>query len=280
MTNDFDDPARYWNEAAGPKWATAQASVDRMLGPIHDALLAACRVQPGERVIDIGYGGGTTTLGFAQRVGPTGRVLGVDISRPLFEHARSRCSGIDHITLECADAGAFRFERGWGDLMASRFGVMFFPDPVQAFANIREGLRERGRITFACWQVVERNPWITFVLRAFPDAQMPLPPPGDGPGPFSLAEPSRLRQVLEQAGFSEVQLESFETTVELGETVDETLEGMSDVGPFSRLLSEASELDRPAMLARARAFLEREYRNGPPALDAAAWLVRAVNPAG
>jgi len=278
MTNDFDDPVRYWNEAAGPKWVASQASVDRMLAPIHDALLTACGVQPGERVIDIGYGGGTTTLGFAQRVGPAGRVLGVDISRPLFEHARSRCAGIDHVTLECADAGAFRFEREWGDLVASRFGVMFFPEPVRAFANIREGLKVGGRVTFACWQAIERNPWITFILRAFPEAQTRLPPPGDGPGPFSLAEASRVRDVLEQAGFAEVRLESFTTTVELGETVDDTLGGMRDVGPFSRLLSEASEADRPAMLARARAFLEQAYHDGPPALEAAAWFVHAVNP--
>lgn len=247
-----------------------------MLGPISSRLVEACDVQPGERVIDIGYGGGTTTLAFAQGVGPTGAVLGVDVSRPLFEHAHSRCAGVDCITLECADAGTFPFDKSWADLVASRFGVMFFPDPVGAFANVREGLRSDGRIVFVCWQSIEQNPWITFVMRAFPDAPMPLPPPEGGPGPFSLADPSRVLDVLERSGFSDVRLEPVATTVELGRTVDETLDGMSQVGPFSRLLTEAEEGDRPEMLARARAFLEHEYRDGSPALDAAAWVVHAV----
>ena len=239
-------------------------------------MLRDANARSGERVIDVGCGSGTLTLRAAERVGPAGRVLGVDLSRPLLDHARSRCSGIGHIELAHGDAGTFSFESAGMDLVTSRFGVMFFPDPVQAFSNLGNALRKAGRLVVATWRPVDLNPWVTFLLRAFPEIEAPPPPPEDKPGPFSLSSPDRIQSILERAAFSDIRLEPFDTSLELGATVDQALTTFTEVGPLSRVLAETRESERQGLIDRARTFLEEQYRGGVPSLDAAAWIAHAT----
>ena len=271
-----EDPVAYWNEEAGARWVRAQGAVDRMVAPLTARLMEATDVQPGEHVIDVGCGCGSTTLEFARRVGKEGRVIGVDVSKPMLEQARARSAEISQVMLEHADAQTHVFEPGSVDLVTSRFGIMFFTDPVRAFANLRTSLRDRGRFVAMCWQAPEHNPWLTFIPSAFPDLDLgSLPGPEDGPGPFSLSSPARVHEILGQAGFSRIDLEPFAAKVKLGETVDEVFEGLTEVGPFARILAEAADDQREALLTRARTFLDAHYRSGPPLLDAAVWIVVA-----
>ncbi|MGH1340269.1 MAG: class I SAM-dependent methyltransferase [Nannocystales bacterium] len=275
MVKMNEEPETYWREHAGPKWVRARHAVDYIVSPITDHLLAVADAKEGERVIDIGCGCGTTTLAFAKQVGPSGHVLGVDVSDPMLEVTRSAAAEIPQLDVALADAGSHSFSPE-ANLLASRFGVMFFPDPPAAFANMRSALAPGGRTALICWQPIERNPWISHIMRAFPEAAPAMPDPDAGPGPFSLSDPERTRDLLTTAGFKAVAVESFETTVSLGETAEKALEAMTEVGGFSRMLAEAeNDEHRVRLNERARAFLDDEYQGGAPQLDAAVWVLRA-----
>lgn len=275
MVKMNEEPEVYWREHAGPKWVRARHAVDYIVSPITDHLLSVADAQEGERVIDIGCGCGTTTLAFAKRVGQTGHVLGVDVSDPMLAVARDAGANLPQLDVALADAGSHSFSAD-ADLLVSRFGVMFFPDPPAAFANMRTALVSGGRTALVCWQPIERNPWISHIMRAFPEAPVSMPDPDAGPGPFSLSDPDRTRELLTAAGFKDVAVEPFETRVSLGETAEKALEAMTEVGGFSRMLAEAeTDAQRTRLNDRARTFLENEYRDGAPTLDAAVWVLRA-----
>ena len=131
-----------------------------MLRPVSDRLIAAAKPKPGERVIDVGCGCGATTIEFAERVGPAGAVLGLDVSAPMLARARERAPQDLPITLALADATVHDVTSHAADLVVSRFGVMFFADPAKSFANLRTGLKPGGRLVFACWREPKQNPWL------------------------------------------------------------------------------------------------------------------------
>lgn len=269
-----EDPAAYWNERAGAGWVRAQAFIDHMLAPIDDVLLSASAATLGERVIEIGSGGGSTAIALARRVGPDGHVLGVDVSTPLVEHARRQAEGLDQLSFQVGDAATCDLEPLSAHLLTSRFGVMFFPDPTGAFAHLHGCVRPDGRLVMATWQPMERNAWATWILEAFPEAE-PMPFADDRPGPFSLSRPDRIRQVLEGGGFRNVQVDGRSLRISPGADAQQALAGMSDVGPLARVLGETEESERPGVLERARAFLAEQYAAGPPRLPAAIWLIHA-----
>ncbi len=275
MVKMNEEPEVYWREHAGPKWVRARHAVDHIVSPITDHLLSVADAQEGERVVDIGCGCGTTTLAFAKQVGQSGHVLGVDVSDPMLEVARAAGLKLSQMDVALADAGSHKFTAD-ADLLVSRFGVMFFPDPPAAFANMRTALVPGGRTALVCWQPIDRNPWISHIMRAFPEAPASMPDPNAGPGPFSLSDPDRTRELLTAAGFKDVAVEPFEARVSLGETAEKALEAMTEVGGFSRMLGEAeTDAERSQLNDRARTFLEEEYRDGVPTLDAAVWVLRA-----
>lgn len=275
MPEMTEDPEGYWNDEAADKWVRAQGAVDRMVRPITAFLLEAAAAKPGERVLDVGCGCGTTTLAFSDAVGEQGRVVGLDISRPMLAEAKRRGQGRANLSFVDGDAGAYAFSGEGYDLLTSRFGVMFFPEPQAAFANLRGGLKPGGRVAMACWQGPKKNPWISFMMGAFPEVDPPLPGPDDGPGPFSLSNREQTVSLLEGAGFSDVRLEGFEANLRLGDSPDQVLEGLADVGPLARILGEAGEEGRAAVLGRARAYLEEKFRSGPPEPASAIWLMHA-----
>ena len=214
--------AHHWNFEAGPGWVAKQEQHDRMLEPLGDRALAAARPSAGERAIDIGCGCGATTIALAQRVGTDGRVLGVDISEPMLERARERCDalGLTNVELLRADAQRALVPRG-NDLAFSRFGIMFFDDPVAALGNIGRGLRKDGRLAFVCWQERGRNPWMGIpVAAALQHVPPPPPQPPDAPGPWAFADRDRLAGILDAAGFADVAIESVEHDLLVGGAAD------------------------------------------------------------
>lgn len=275
MVEMNDDPSAYWNQEAGARWTRAQTLIDAWMEPITAELLRAADLQPGQRVIDVGCGGGTTALAVAEQVGPGGRVLGIDVSRAMLEYARGRSVEGGPVEYVLADAAEHPFEPESTDLIISRFGVMFFVDPVRAFTNLRASLRPGGRMVMACWGAPELSPWADYGMRALPELTPRLPAPDDGPGPFSLSAESRVREILQAAGFEAVRLVSFSTPLCPGASVDSAIDMMTEVGPLSRALAEVDDATRGEMLARVRSFLEREYRDGPPSIDSATWIIHA-----
>ena len=160
------DQIAYWNGPAGQRWAQRQAAQDIVLGPVADLVIDRAKLKPGERVIDVGCGSGATTMAFAREVAPSGHVLGVDISGPMLERARQSAPKDLSIDFVLADATVYPFEPASFDVLASRFGVMFFADPALSFANMRKALRPSGRLAFACWREPRENPFFMAPLQA------------------------------------------------------------------------------------------------------------------
>ncbi len=204
---------RRWNDE---RWTSSWPQREVLTSTVTPALMAAAALVAGERVLDVGTGGGGTAIGAARRVAPDGEVLGVDISEALLALAAERAgaAGAGNVAFVLADAQEDRLPASGFDVAMSQFGVMFFDRPVVAFANVRSHLRPGGRLAFACWQAVERNPWHTaHPLRPFLPPP-PVPEPGRSvPGAFSLGDPAEVEAILQGAGFVGVRRTDTEVAV-------------------------------------------------------------------
>src|SRR6266536_2828429 len=203
------DQIAYWNGPGGQRWADRQAAQDILLRPVLDILIDRARLKVGERVLDIGCGSGATSIAFAQRVAPSGHVFGVDVSGPMLARARASAPKDLAVDFVLADATVYPFEPASFDLLASRFGVMFFADPVLSFANMRKALRPAGRLAFACWREPRENAWMMAPLQAVYKHVPKLPPQGpEDPGPFAYSSQERVHRILGAAGFTDIAMEA------------------------------------------------------------------------
>jgi SAM-dependent methyltransferase len=204
----------HWNDA---RWTAVWPKRERLTSEVTAYVLEAAALRPGERVLDIGCGGGGTSLAAAAAVGPDGAVVGADLSVPLLGLAGGRAAeaGVHHVQFHVVDMQLDAVPGAPFDVAISQFGVMFFDEPTVAFANIRAQLAPGGRIAFACWQEAEKNPWILYGLVAeFVPTPPPLAPGKSPTGPFALADPARTTGILEAAGFVDVRRTTHEFTVE------------------------------------------------------------------
>ena len=274
--------AEYWNSVAGRRWTDRQEEQDLVLRPVSDRLIAAADAKPGQRIIDIGCGCGDTTIDFAARVMPGGEVLGLDISEPMLARARERAPQSQPIRFERADATVYDFEPNGADLVASRFGVMFFADPARSFANLRRGLKPGGRLAFACWREARQNPWLILPLQEATKHAPPLPEANpEDPGPFAFASEARVRGILGDAGFADIVLEphDLELDIAVGAGLDTAVRAAMTIGPTSRMLDGQSDAVRAAATADIRKALAAQARGDSVPLGAAIWMVSATNPA-
>ncbi len=275
------DQIAYWNGPGGRRWIDRHETQDAVFAPIADMLCARARLAPGERVLDVGCGCGVTTLQIATRVGPAGRVVGLDVSAPMIAHARELAGATSAVEFVLADATAHEFAPGWANLLFSRFGVMFFADSVASFANLRKGLARGGRVVFACWREAKRNPWQMIALKAACKHVPRLPEVGpEGPGPFSFADEARVRRILGSAGFENITLTpgDLELDIAAGQGFDAALAASQQIGAASRALEGQPEALRAAAVAEIRAALAPHQRGMSVPLGAAIWIVEAVNP--
>jgi SAM-dependent methyltransferase len=278
------EQSKYWNEVAGPRWVRFQEVLDAELAVLTGAALDRAAPRPGASVVDVGCGCGATSLELARRVGAAGRVLGVDLSKPMLARAaeRAAAAGLSQISFREADAQTERFAPGAADLVFSRFGVMFFADPIAAFANLRAALRPGGRVTFVCWQKLAENPWLTVPMAAMAKyVQLPPPPPPGAPGPFAFADPARVAEILGGAGYAGVELEDLREPLVLGGgTLDGAVEFSLEIGPAATALRETNP--GPEVRARVadaiREALAPFAASGKLQMGSAAWIATARNP--
>ena len=270
------DQIAYWNGTGGMHWVEEQARTDVVLAPVLEALLARAGVAPGEAVLDIGCGCGASTAELAMRVGPAGRVLGLDVSEPMLARARERSRGLANVEYLCRDAAAHEFPAPFADLMVSRFGVMFFGDPLSAFANLRRALKPTGRIVFACWRPIDENPWMRVPLQAA-YAHVPRLPPAapEDPGPFSFADPERVSRILTAAGFTAPRLTPVDLTVDIaaGRGLEDAVHQALSIGATSRALQDQPASLRALVAGAIRAALAPHVSGSSVPLGAAIWLV-------
>ena len=282
MPTDNTEQIAEWNGALGLRWAQSQAEIGRIVVPFGDAALRLAAPQPAERVIDIGCGCGDTSVELARCVGLAGSVWGVDVSQPMLDVARARAAqgAAPHLTYVQADASSAGLPAAV-DLLFSRFGVMFFAEPVPALRHLRQALRARGRFVFACWRVPRDNPWAMAPLVAARKALGITPAPADphAPGPFAFADDARLRDLLSQAGFENIDVQRFDAPVFLGATPRSAAENSARLGPTSMLVRELGAEHLPAIVNGVETALQAlAAPDGHVSLNGSAWIVCASNP--
>ena len=274
------DQVTYWNDKAGATWTALQERLDALFAPLTQAAMAAAAPRPGEHAIDIGCGCGATVLELARHAGPGGHVLGIDVSEPMAARARARIAeaGLGNAEVAVFDAAAHAFPAGDADLLFSRFGVMFFADPVAAFANLRKAMRPGGRLLFAAWRPLADNPWFAVPLQAGGPLLPPQPPTSpDAPGPFAFADAGRVRRILGEAGWHGVGAVRQDAPMRFAGPgqIEEATEFATRVGPLARALAEAGD-DVRARVREAVSQALHPY-DGPDgiALPGSVWLVSA-----
>jgi SAM-dependent methyltransferase len=271
-----DEQIAYWNDAAGETWAKLQRVLDRQIEPLGREAMRRLGPRAGERILDVGCGCGQSSLELAAQVGPTGSVLAVDVSRPMLAVAAERRLAAPERRVEFreADAQSAAFEAAGFDAAYSRFGVMFFTDPIAAFANIRRALRPSGRLAFVCWRPLAENQWMRVPLEAA-RAELPpaAPPDPQAPGPFAFADAARVRAILEAAGWTDVRIEPFDAEIG-GTDLDDAVRLVCRIGPLGAAIRE-----RPDSLAAigvaVREALVAHLRPTGVWMAAAVWIVRA-----
>ncbi len=275
---------RYWNESRGETWVAQHATIDAQIAPLGLLAMDRAALVPGERVLDVGCGCGATTLALARRVGREGRVLGIDLSSPMLEHARRepRPPGAGEVRFEEADAQTHVFSAAAFDVLFSRFGVMFFADPRAAFANLRTALRPGGRVAFVCWRSFPENPWMAVPLMAALQHIPPPPIPGpNDPGPFSFADRGRVGDILEGAGLADVAFEPVDREVAVGGggNVDAAVDFILQMGPTAAALRDVGAAKTAEVVSAIREAIRPYHRADTGVrMAAAAWIVTARRP--
>ena len=273
------DQIAYWNGPGGQHWTDRQQTQDALLAPISDILIDRAKAKAGERIVDVGCGCGATTIALAEKVGPAGHVLGVDISAPMLARARQIAPKGVPVDFILADATVYPFDPASFDLLVSRFGVMFFAEPALSFANMRKALRPSGRLTFACWREPRDNPWLMTPLQAVYKHVPKLPQLGpEDPGPFAFASEQRVHRILSEAGFSRIAMERCDLSLDVavGRGLDAAVETALEIGPASRALEGQPSKVRAAATGSIREALAPFVRGQAVPLPASIWIVTAL----
>ncbi|MCG6872613.1 MAG: class I SAM-dependent methyltransferase [Gammaproteobacteria bacterium] len=275
----------FWNEVLVAKWERFRNILMEGMSYHSDGPLNALALPAGARALDIGCGWGDTAIALAHKVGPTGEVLGLDCCESFLERGRrdATSAGLHNLRFIAADAQDYPFEQQF-DFCFSRFGMMFFANPVAAMRAIRRALKPGGELLFVSWRALDENPWLSAgkqILLQF------LPPPGEdaqvcGPGPFSMANAEVVTRQLKAAGFTDVSAEPLDGPVIAGENLEQAVDFQLAVGPAGEIFREAGEMAerrRPILEHALRRKLARfEQPDGRIIMDSASWAYRARNP--
>jgi ubiquinone/menaquinone biosynthesis C-methylase UbiE len=267
------EQAALWNGASGEAWASGQQLLDRSFANFETVLVDEVSRTAARRVLDVGCGSGATTLAIARHLGKDGACTGIDISAPLIELARRRASREPvHAEFVLADAQTHPFAGASYDLAVSRFGVMFFEDPIAAFANLRTALCDGGALRAVTFRAAAENPFMTTAERAAAPLLPHLPPrKSAGPGQFAFAERERVQAILEAAGWSAIELAAIDVPCAFPER--ELVGYFTTLGPVAPSLREADGATRTRVIARVRDAFAPFVHGDEVRFSAACWMI-------
>ena len=267
-----------WNGPSGLAWVDARTSLDRMFEPFETLLADAAAALPARSVLDVGCGTGAVTRAIARRLGAHAHCTGIDISARMIAVARDRAEreGI-RAGFMCADAQTHAFARDRFDLVVSRFGVMFFDDPVRAFANLRRATRANAQLRFVAWRSAADNPFMTTAERVAAPLLPNLPARQPGaPGQFAFGDRQRIASVLSDSGWIDVEIEPLDIACALPEPA--LRDYIARLGPVGLALQQVDDATRRRVVDTVRAAFERYVHGADVRFDAACWLVTARAP--
>lgn len=275
---------KFWNEVLVPKFVRWKHVLVGGLSLHSDAVFPRLDVNAGERVLDAGAGFGDTACMLADRVGPAGEVVAMDCCDAFLDHGRreARDRGIGNVSFVASDVERHLFA-GDFDMVFSRFGTMFFSNPVAAMRNMRRALRPGGRLTHIVWRTRDDNPWLS---AAKEEVTRFLPLPGDdaqtcGPGPFSMASQEMVTAQMKASGFDDIRFERVDARVRMGDSVEDAIGFQLALGPAGEVVREAGDLaierDGEIRAALARLLAPHVTDDGVW-MDSSSWVISAVNP--
>jgi SAM-dependent methyltransferase len=273
-----EEQAAMWNGSSGEAWIAAQAVLDDLFRPV-EALLADAAASPGAtNVLDVGCGTGATTIALARRLGPSATCTGVDVSAPMIDLARRRAAGESpQPRFVCADAGTHPFEPEAFDVLTSRFGVMFFGDPVAAFANLHRATAPGGALRAVVWRGPEDNPFMTTAATAaadvLPEGALPQRAPG-APGQFAFADPDRVHAILDGGGWRDPDLEAVDLPCVM--PASDLREYVTRLGPLSQALRGLDDAARARALEVVLPAFDQFTEGDVVHVDIACWVVGAT----
>jgi SAM-dependent methyltransferase len=272
-----EDQARRWKGSAGCAWVEAQQMLDRTLQPFEDLLVAEVAASGAKRVLDVGCGTGSTTRAAARTLGAGSVAVGIDISDQMIDAARMLAGQEgSHATFVCGDAQKHAFGAQKFDLIISRFGVMFFENSAQAFANLRSAAADGCSLRSIVWRSPAENPFMTAAERAaaplLPNLQPRRP---DAPGQFGFADERRVRSILQDSGWSEIDIRRIDVTCTLPEK--ELTRYGTRFGPVGIALQEAEAQTRAQVAATVRAAFDPYVHGSEARFTAACWLMLATS---
>ena len=270
-----DEQAKLWNGSAGCAWVEAQALLDRILQPFEDLLIAAVSASGARSVLDIGCGTGSTTRGIAKLLGASGNCVGVDISEQMIATARTLAEQ-QRVPAKfiCADAQTHSFEPAGFDTIMSRFGVMFFADPVRAFANLRNAASKEATLCFVAWRSPAENRFMTTAERAAASLLPNLPARrADAPGQFGFADARRVQSILAESGWRDIDIQPIDVACTLPES--ELSRYGARLGPVGIALREVDPRTRDQVVAVVREAFEPYVHGDEVRFTACCWSVDA-----
>jgi ubiquinone/menaquinone biosynthesis C-methylase UbiE len=269
------DQARLWNGPSGLAWADQQALLDRLFHPFESLLAEAVAASGATSVLDVGCGTGATTLAIARRIGADADCVGIDISEPMLAVARTRAEREDvPARFIRADAQHHVFDAEGFDALVSRFGVMFFSDPVDAFGRLRQAMRPDGEMHCIAWRGPQENPFMTTAERAAAPLLPSLPARRpDGPGQFSFADPQRVHQILEESGWTDIAIEPLDVACAMPES--DLVPYLTRLGPVGALLQQVDGCLRKRIIEVVRDAFAPYLHDGEVRFTAACWRIGA-----
>ena len=268
----------FWSGKGGDIWVERQNAMDTMLSPLGEAALNKLNLNEGENVLDIGCGCGHTTLNIAKRISPDGQVTGLDISEPMLKRAKESANemSISNASFNCVDVQTDDMGEEVYSAAFSRFGVMFFEDPVAAFCNINKSLITGASLSFVCWQSPALNPWQSLFIEAVKKyVDLPSPPPRS-PSPFAFMESEYVSSILEESNFQNIMIEGHEAEVNMfsGRSLSDSVKDYISINPVvSVMLKDSTEQEKTEIINSAIEAFSPYYSAKGLMFPSATWLV-------
>jgi SAM-dependent methyltransferase len=275
MSVTNDEQAQLWNGVAGRTWVDAQQLLDQMFQPVEELLADVVLAVNPASVLDVGCGTGSTSLVAARRLDAKARGVGIDIPDPMIAVARRPAAdGADDVSFICGDAQVHDFAPASFDLFISRFGVMFFDDPVGAFRNLRRAATDKAELALVAWRSAEENPFMTTAERAAAKYLPSIPARQPyAPGQFAFGDWQHVLNILERGGWTNVELRPVDITCSFAE--EELVGYLSRLGPVGRILQEADEQTRAQVVQNIRSAFDPYVHGTQVVYTAACWLISA-----